>query len=163
MGMYFDIVKAHERTADPKIMWESVKMVDELLDKMKEHHKEQYDKFIKQTIGLYYDGHFEKILAEAEVAKMYHHEDINGGKTKIQGQHYDIEFAKKVKAEYREIALNDWDWYVLLNMAYHDNICMLKEWFPNEQNFNNKVVDCAVNFVTDDDAEPDKLWDYLMK
>lgn len=163
MGIYYDIVKANGRNADDKTMWASVAMVDDLLEKMKEHHADIYETFIKQTIGLYYKGHFEQTLGQMEVAKMYHYESKGGQKHKIQGEHYDLTFAQKVKNEYREIPLNEWDWYVLLNMAYHDNICMLMEWFPSEESYNNKVIDCAVNFIDDDDADDTKLWDYLMK
>lgn len=163
MGMYYNIVKAHEHNSNPKTMWESVKMVDELLEAMKEHHKEKYDQFIKKMIDLYYDDHFDQALAEMEVKKMFHKENVNGIPTPIYGEHYNIEFARKVKSEFRDINLNEWDWYVLLNMVYHDNIVLLKEWFPAEQNYNNKVVDCAVNYITDDDADEGKLWREYMK
>ena len=161
MGMYLQLVQSH-KSADQSKMWASVRMVDELLEAMKDHHKEQYDEFIRKTIMLYYDSHFDQALADMVVKKMYHNEKINGVPTPIYGEHYNIEFARKVKMEYRDINHNEWDWYVLLNMVYHDNIMLLKEWFPSEQNYNNKVVDIAVNYITDDDASETKLWDYFM-
>ena len=163
MGMYYDIVAANSRTGDDKKMWQSVKQVDALLERMKEHHPEIYHAFICDTIALYYDGHFDEMLANMKVSQMYHCEATNGKKHRIQGEHYDIDFARRVKGDYRDMSLNEWDWYVLLNMIYHDSICILTEWFPSEDSYNRKVVELAVNYITDDDTSETKLWDDMMK
>ena len=163
MGMYMEIVKAKSKTADDKVMWLSIAKVDELLEKMRAAHPEVYAAFINDTINLYYDKHFDEMLAEMVVDKMYHCEKSGSDKRKVHGEHYSVDYARKVRADYRDMPYNEWDWYVLLNMTYHDNICMLMEWWPNEESYNTKVIAMAVNYLTDDDATETKLWDRYIK
>jgi hypothetical protein len=163
MGMYYDIVAANSRTGDDKKMWASVKQVDALLERMKEHHPDVYEGFINETINLFYDKHFDEMLGEMIVDKMYHCEREGSDKHKVQGEHYSIDYARKVRADYRDMPYNEWDWYVLLNMIYHDNICMLMEWWPGEENYNTKVIAMSINYITDDDATETKLWDRYIK
>lgn len=159
MGMYMDIVKAKSKTADDKVMWESVQMVDDLLEKMKQAHPNMYKDFINDTINLYYDKHFDSMLADMMVNKMYHSEGKNDNKRKVHGEYYTIDYARKVRNDNRDMPYNEWDWYVLLNMIYHDNICILMDWYPDEDNYNNKIIDLAINYIEDDDASDTKLWD----
>lgn len=163
MGMYYNIVKAKSRNSDDKVMWMSVQMVDELLEKMKQAHPEVYQKFINDTINLYYDKHFDEMLAEMVVDKMYHCEKEGMDKHKIHGEHYSIDYARKVRSEYGKMPYNEWDWYVLLNMTYHDNVCILDEWYSTEKEHDSRILALALNYITDDDATEDKLWQRYMK
>lgn len=163
MGMYMEIVKAKSKTADDKVMWLSIAKVDELLEKMRAAHPEVYAAFINDTINLYYDKHFDEMLAEMVVDKMYHCEKSGSDKRKVHGEHYSVDYARKVRADNRELPYNEWDWYVLLNMMYHDNECMLDSWYPEEDDHDRRIVAMAVNYLTDDDASETKLWDRFMK
>ena len=80
-----------------------------------------------------------------------------------------LEHATKIKEVFETIknkipsTYNCWDFYVTLNMIKSDNYCMLKDWFPNEEDLDNKFIDMAINFLNDIDYENNKckIWTYF--
>jgi hypothetical protein len=64
------------------------------------------------------------------------------------------------KAKLKNANYTCWDMAVTLEMMWTDNVCMLREWWPNATpaELDGKVVDMALNYLNDDDDADGKIW-----
>lgn len=145
------------------IMWETTKMVSDALGPMMDSDPEKYWKLIKDMYAVMCGDHFNENFAEWEVSEMYH-KDKQGAMHK--GQHWSIDQTDSVFEKMRSKfsnTYNKYDWYVTMNMMYHDNYCMYKEWWPDaaEDVLTLKIAESSANYLADIDAEDGKIWRYL--
>ena len=54
---------------------------------------------------------------------------------------------------------------VALNMIKSDNWLLLKEWFPDEKDLQDKIIDMTINWLNDEDNPygDSKVWGYFRK
>lgn len=147
---------------DEKVMKKSVRLVSNLLEKMKEHHQEMYWEFMRDHHEIMYGKHFNRDYAEWEVAQMHHK---CGDKT-YKGEHWPLEQTTEVMQKYRAKLASEitpCDFYVALNTQWHDYICWANEHFPNEVDAELAIIEMAVRFwfMDDDWAGNDKVWVYF--
>lgn len=159
----YDIVSKYGKGKGESQMWDSVKYISDFIEPMKNSHKEEYWRFIKGLYASIAGKHYNEEFAEWQVEQMYF-EDKKGNihkapywtKDKIKEVFETIK--NKIPSTY-----NCWDFYVTLNMIKSDNYCMLKDWFPNEEELDSKFIDMAINFLNDIDYENNKckIWSYF--
>jgi hypothetical protein len=56
---------------------------------------------------------------------------------------------------------NRWDFEVTMNMIKSDMYPILKEWFPEEKDLKDKIVELTINWLNDDDYPDHKIWNYF--
>lgn len=163
--MYKDMIKSNysKVKGDDAVMWASVALVDELLEEMREHHKERYWRFMRDTHELMFGRHFDKMYAEWEVEQM-HHKGKDGRVHK--GERWSCEDASVVMTKYRSILpseITPCDFYVAINATWHDYICWAMEHFGGEAEAENAIIDMAVRFwfMDDDWGDSTKIWEYF--
>ena len=148
---------------DEKVMKQSVRLVSNLLEKMKEHHQEIYWEFMRDHHEIMYGKHFDKEYAEWQVAQM-HHESKDGKEYK--GEHWSMDATTSVMARYKPMLPSEvtpCDFYVALNAEWHDYHCWAKEHFATEEEMELAIIEMAVVFWFKDDdwPTPDKVWCYF--
>jgi hypothetical protein len=163
--MYKEMIKANyaKVKGDDNVMWASVALVDALLEEMKEHHKERYWQFMRDTHELMYGKHFDKEYAEWQVEQM-HHKSADG--VEHRGAHWSMTQTNEIFAKHKPKLpgeVTPCDFYVALNAQWHDYICWAKEHFEDETEAEQAVIDGAVRFwFMDDDWEDNtKVWCYF--
>ena len=108
--------------------------------------------------------HFNEIYAKYQVSKMYH-TDKHG--IKHYGEKFTEDDAKQIYDMYvRRMGRshNHWDVYVALNAQYHDNVCIIRDWFieKEKEEIKEKIIASGVNFwFEDEDAKEGKVWNYF--
>lgn len=148
---------------DEKVMKQSVKLVGNLLEKIKEHHPELYWDFMRDHHEILFGKHFDKEYAEWEVEQM-HHESPDGKVYK--GEHWSMGQTTEVMQGYKSklnADITPCDFYVALNAEWHDYICWAKEHFDTDSEADNAIIEMAVRFwFQDDDWEGNtKVWRYF--
>ena len=154
--MYKKMIQEARKTgrASEDAMWKSVENVEELLDKIKEHHPDMYHHFIRAEHealnGPHFDCHFAKHTVEG-----LEYTDAEG--VRQTGAHWTPE---QVEAAWARKAFKPgttpWDKYVGANAMYAD---LCKE-FSDED-----VLKAAYLFYfADEDWKGDgKVWQYFKK
>jgi len=56
---------------------------------------------------------------------------------------------------------NRWDFEVTMNMIKSDYYPLLKEWFPDEKDFRDKIIELSINWLNDEDYPDHKIWNYF--
>lgn len=163
--MYKQMIKDNysKVKGDDAIMWASVALVEELLEEMREHHKERYWQFLRDTHELMYGKHFDKEYAEWEVEQM-HHKSADGKVYK--GEHWTMEQTTDVMQSYKSklpAEITPGDFYVALNAEWHDYICWAMEHYESEGEADNAIIEMAVRFwfLDDDWGDNTKVWEYF--
>lgn len=159
----YDIVSKYGKGKGESQMWESVKYISDFIEPMKNSHKEEYWKFIKGLYASIAGKHYNEEFAEWQVEQMYFIDRTgNMHKAPYWTKETIKEIYERVKSKIPAV-YNCWDFYVTLNMIKSDNYCMLKEWFPEEESLDEKLIEMAVNYLNDKDAPyPDtKIWCYF--
>lgn len=137
--------------------------IDLLCEELKKHiSKEECESLAKSIYEQSQGTHFDEDFAKWQISKMYYEED--GIK------HYAPYWAditpiyvnakRRINGNY-----NKWDFMVALNMIKSDNYLLLKEWFPNEKDLQDKIIDMTVNWLNDEDNPygDSKVWGYFRK
>lgn len=159
----YEIIKENYQKvkSDDKTMWATVKLVSDALKPMKETDPEEYWMLVKDVYAEICGWHFNEMFAEWQIEQM-RYKDRNGMAHKAphwtkEQRHLAYE---SIKSKLKNPNYNVWDFGVTLEMMYSDNICLLKEWFPNatEQELETKVVESALNYLNDDDDLEGKIW-----
>lgn len=165
MGRYHDMVKANfnKLRNDDGVMWESIKMWDEHLEKLREHHPDEYWEIMRKTHEMMFGKHFDKGYAEWQVSQMHH---IGDDGREYKGEHWSITAASTVMQQYRgrfPADYNEYDVYVALNSHWHDTICTAKRHFSSIEDAEKYVIDEAIAvWLNDSDwGSNDKVWSYF--
>ena len=60
-------------------------------------------------------------------------------------------------------AYNRWDFDVTMNMIKSDYYPLLRKWFPEDKNLDDKIVELTINWLNDDDNPfgDAKIWCYF--
>lgn len=56
---------------------------------------------------------------------------------------------------------NKWDFEVTMNMIKSDMYPILKEWFPEEKDLRDKIIELTINWLNDEDYPDHKIWNYF--
>lgn len=137
--------------------------ISDYVEECKEHYEEEYSELLRDLHEDVHGEHFNEHFAICEVNKMFH-KDKEGNKH--TGPHWTKERTddvfNKIKSKIPQ-DYNTWDWYVTLNMIYHDNIVLVKGWFPeeDESKHTERIVEMAVNWLNDSDDLDGKIWCYF--
>ena len=163
--MYEQIVRENisKFKGDEKVMWESVRSVSRLLDKMKLHHPDLYWDFMREQHEIMFGKHFDEKYAKYEVEQMHH--KTKDGKTH-RGEHWPMEQTSEVMQSYKAklpTEVTPGDFYVALNTQWHDYICWAMEHYESEDEADNAIIERAVRFWFCDDDWGDncKVWEYF--
>lgn len=164
MGHYHNIVKGNYSAmkGNDALMWKHIELVDELLEEVKEHHKDRYWAFMRRVHELMYGKHFDEAYARWQVEQMYH---IGDDGREYKGERWTLKDTTAVMQQYRgrfPSEYNEYDFYVALNGQWHDTICTAKRHFPSVEDAEKYVIDEAVAvWLNDSDWEShDKVWRY---
>jgi hypothetical protein len=165
MGRYHDLMKSNfsAMRGNDALMWKHIGLVDELLDELREVHKDKYWAFMRQVHELMYGKHFDEAYARWQVEQMYHIGDDN---REYKGEHWSLSDTTSVMQKYRgriPSEYNEFDFYVALNSQWHDTICTAKRHFSTVDEAENYVIDEAVALWLNDSDWPshDKVWRYF--
>ncbi|MGL5732322.1 MAG: hypothetical protein ACRCX5_14530 [Bacteroidales bacterium] len=145
------------------VMWRTTEMLSDAVLPMAETHPKEYWQLIKDLYCTMAGPHSNEDFAEWQVSEMFHKDKIG---TVHKGEHWSVNQTTQIYEQIKNKipnTYNKYDWYVVMNMKYHDYICMLKEWFPeaDESHITPKVVDMSVSYLADSDSEDGKIWNYL--
>lgn len=131
---------------DEKTMWESVRSVDKLLERMKEHHPDIYWDFMREQHEIMYGKHFDEKYAKWEVEQMLHKSP--DGKV-YKGEHWSYEDASAVLMKHRH-QLPTWitecDFYVAVNAQWHDYACWATNTYGTVEQAENAIVEMAIAY-----------------
>lgn len=159
---YSELVKSNARkfTGDEAVMWASVEQVDDLLEAVKDTHPDVYWVFMRQAHELLFGCHFDEAYAKYAVQHMSH--SGADGKT-YTGEHWSLEQTNAVMSKFRTKLpgnVNEYDFYVALNSAWHDFSCWAREKFATDTEVEVAVVELAIAYwFNDTDYEGDgKVW-----
>lgn len=161
----YDLIKKYGTGKGESTMWESVKYMSEIVEKMKETNEAEYWKIVKGMYATMVGKHFNEEFAMWQVEQMYF-KDKNGGVHKAP--YWSEEKIKNIYETHKgkiPSVYNCWDFYVAINMLKADNYCMLMEWQPNstDEEIDAKIVQMAINYFNDEDAPHPhtKIWSYF--
>lgn len=142
-------------------MWESVALVGDLLDKIKDTHPELYKSFMRKQYGIMLGNHFSEEFAEDVVGRMFHTDKKSG--RKIEGEYFSMSKAEDVYDSIRgKIGAdnNVYDVYVAINANAHDKMNLFSSWF--EDGVDESIIEDAVEFYfLDEDAPDGKIYRYI--
>lgn len=162
---YYNLVKENARkfTGDETVMWASVEQVDDLLEKIKEPHAELYWDFMRKAHELMFGCHFNEAYAKYAVHKMSH---VGADGKTYSGEHWSLEQTNAVMSKFRSkipASVNEYDFYVGLNSAWHDFSCWAREKFVADTDVDVAVVELAIAYwFADADYDGDgKVWHAL--
>ena len=147
---------------DEKVMRQSVTLVSDLLEKMKEHHPELYWEFMRDHHEIMFGKHFNRDYALWEVEQMHH----KCGDKVYKGEHWSYDQTADVMADYKATLpaeITPCDFYVALNNQWHDYHCLYMSLFPSEEEAEKAIIESAIKFWFKDDdwAGNDKVWVYF--
>ena len=143
-----------------KIMNASIADVEDLLKQIKEAHPDLYWKFIKRQHEHLFGCHYNENFGMWRIEQM-HYKDKQGVVhhaphwTKDQHKAAYDSVKSKIPSTY-----NMYDFAVVLEMLWSDDICLFRTWGPEatDAQLEGKVGEAAVNYLNDDDDPDCKIW-----
>lgn len=160
--MYEQIIKESfaKFKGDEQTMWASIKLVNETLRKIKEENPTLYWNFMRDAHEIMQGKHYNEAYAKWGVEQM-HHKSPDGKVYK--GEHWSLEQTDAVMSKFRTKLpgnVNEYDFYVALNSAWHDFSCWAREKFSTDTEVEVAVVELAIAYwFNDADYEGDgKVW-----
>lgn len=133
--------------------------LDLLVTVLEEHlSDEECEALSKQIYESVQGQHFDECFAKKQIAKMYY--------TDSDGRHYapyweDVTPIYNVHRRRLSKDYNKWDFEVTMNMIKSDYYPLLREWFPEDKNLQDKIVELTINWLNDDDYPDHKIWNYF--
>lgn len=163
--MYEQIIKESfaKFKGDESVMWASIKLVNNTLQKIKEENPSLYWGFMRDAHEIMQGKHYNEAYAKWEVEQM-HHKSPDG--TIHRGEHWTKEQTNNVMMKYKAMLpaeITPCDFYVALNSQWHDYICWAKARFESDKEAEEAIIEGAVAFWFKDDDWPahDKVWCYF--
>lgn len=163
----YDLVKenyAKVKSSD-SVMWQTTQLLSDAVLPMMDTNPEHYWKLIKDLYCTMVGPHYNEDFAEWQVSEM-HHKDKSG--TVHKGEYWSIAQTTPIFENIRSRipnTYNKYDFYVVMNMMYHDYGCMIKEWYPelDGDGLAKRCIDMSIAYLADADSEDGKIWNYLNK
>lgn len=163
--MYEQIIKESfaKFKGDESVMWASIKLVNNTLQKIKEENPSLYWGFMRDAHEIMQGKHYNEAYAKWEVEQM-HHKSPEGKVYK--GEHWTKEETDAVLSKFRgkiPSTVNEYDFYVALNSSWHDFGCWAKNKFATDAEAELGVVELAIAYwFNDADYKGEgKVWHYL--
>lgn len=160
--MYEQIIKESfaKYKGDENVMWASIKLVNNTLDKIKEENPALYWNFMRDAHELMHGKHFNEAYAKWQVERMWHTSEDG---REYKGERWSLKDAVAAMSKYRgrfSPDYNEYDFYVAINAHWHDTICTAKRHFATEEEAETYVLDEAVAvWLNDSDwLSSDKVW-----
>lgn len=130
-------------------------LVSELENHLSEEECEELSKKIYESTQ---GQHFDECFAKKQISKMYY--------TDADGRHYapyweDISAIYNMNKRRLNKDYNRWDFEVTMNMIKSDMYPLLREWFPDEKDYRDKIIELSVNWLNDEDYPDHKIWTYF--
>lgn len=150
--MIYDLIKKYGSSED------TMKVLSEILE---DHlSKEEYEELSKDIYESTQGKHFDEEFAKKQISKMYYEENGIRHYAPYWEDTSTIYGASKRKLE---APYNKWDWDVAMNMIKSDYYPLLKKWFPNEEDYLDKIIDLTINWLNDEDNPfgESKIWCYF--
>lgn len=150
--MIYDLIKKYGSSED------TMKVLSEMLE---DHlSKEEYEELSKDIYESTQGKHFDEEFAKKQISKMYYEENGVRHYAPYWEDTSTIYGASKRKLE---CPYNKWDWDVAMNMIKSDYYPLLKKWFPNEEDYLDKIIDLTINWLNDEDNPfgESKIWCYF--
>lgn len=121
---------------------------------------EEHIKVAKELYEASQGKHFDECFAKEQERHMYYED--NG--RKIYAPYWDDttsiynQYKRRISSAY-----NKWDFDVTMNMIKSDYYPLLKRWFPEEKDLDEKIIELTVNWLNDDDNPfgDSKIWCYF--
>lgn len=140
-------------TANEKTMWRSVESVSDLLDEIKDSHKDLYWSFMREQYGIMSGGHYDEIWAMHDVSEMY---STNKEGKKWHGAYWTVEqIEEATKDKAFPAGTTKWDKFVAYNSAKHD-------WCKSFDDA--QILKIAYDFYFSDEDwthKESKIWSYM--
>lgn len=133
-------------------MWQSVSVLSEALEPMRESDKNGYWCIMRKMYGVISDGHYNEEFAMYDVSQIMY---TNRRGEKRMGAYWTVEQVEEATKAYPFPAgVNKWDKYVAANLAYSD----LCKKFEDAQ-----ILDAMylLYFADEDWSGSTKVWDYM--
>lgn len=163
--MYENIIRESfaKFKGDESVMWASIKLVNNTLQKIKEENPSLYWGFMRDAHEIMQGKHYNEAYAKWEVEQM-HHKSPDG--SIHRGEHWTKEQTNNVMMKYKTMLpaeITPCDFYVALNSQWHDYICWAKARFESDKEAEEAIIEGAIAFWFKDDDWPahDKVWCYF--
>lgn len=163
--MYEQIIKESfaKFKGDESVMWASIKLVNNTLQKIKEENPSLYWGFMRDAHEIMQGKHYNEAYAKWEVEQM-HHTDVDGKVCK--GEHWSVEQAAAVMSKNRANIppeVTEYDVYVALNSHWHDYFSWAKKHYSSDEDRNAAIISMAITFWFADEDWPThtKVWEYF--
>lgn len=137
----------------------STETVNVLIDSLEKHlTEEEYEELCKQIYESTQGHHFDECFAKKQIQKMFY--------TDVDGKHFapywdDITPIYSVNKRKLTNDYNKWDFEVTMNMIKSDMYPLLRQWFPDDKNLNDKIIELSINWLNDEDYPDHKIWNYF--
>ena len=151
MNMY-DLIKKYGTGKGEDKMWQSVAILSEAIEPMKDTDKEAYWCILRKMYGVMGDGHYNEEFAMYDVSQIMY---TNRRGEKRMGAYWTVEQVEEATKAYPfPTGVNKWDKYVAANLAYSD----LCKKFEDAQ-----ILDAMylLYFADEDWHGSTKVWDYM--
>ena len=161
--MIYEVIKKYGKGKGEDTMWASVDALSRSLEKHLD--KDAYKK-IERDIYVSMQGcHYNEEYALCDVKKMYY---VNNQGVKMNAPYWTEEQVAKVYEGAKDeipSAYNFWDFYVTLNMVKSDNCNLFHQWWRDEAEIEQRIVEATINWLDDPDNPygQEKIWHYLNK
>lgn len=137
----------------------SSETVNVLIKALEDHlSKQECEELAKDIYESTQGHHFDEYFAKAQISKMFY--------TDSEGKHYapywdDITSIYNIHKKRLTNDYNKWDFMVTMNMIKSDMYPLLREWFPDEKDFKDKIIELSINWLNDEDYPDCKIWNYF--
>lgn len=159
---YYDIVRKYGRGKGEDVMLASVQSISTFIEGMKEGNPAAYWGILKETYANMNGKHYDEYFGQWQIEQMSWRDKCG---VVHRCPHWNKDAYHQVyennKGRLKDRSYTCWDMAVTLEMTYSDNICLLKEWFPEAtpSELDAKCVCLAINYLNDDDdAAGGKIW-----
>lgn len=153
---YLDMVKSAQNGGHftEKEMWKSVGSVSELLDEIKDSHKDLYWQFMREQAGIMNGGHYDKIWADYDVSQIEYTDKEGKSHTGAYWTCEQIEEATKGMAF--PSGVTKYDKFVAFNSFWADTCKVLTD---------EQIIKAGYQFYFADEDFPKehvaKIWCYM--
>ena len=150
--MIYDILKKYGSND------ETIKL---LAEELEEHLPEkEYEELSKGIYESTQGKHFDECFAKNQIKKMYYEE---GGIKRYAPYWDDTSAIYTINKRRLNDSYNRWDFEVAMNMIKSDYYPLLKQWFPNESDYTDKIIELTINWLNDEDNPfgDSKVWCYF--
>jgi len=136
-----------------------IDILSSIIDECGDVHVNEAVKKLHESV---YGHHFNERFADKAVGEFFY---INEDDDKVYGPFITKEKAKEYYDENSRYMTdnNFYDFYVALNKVISDHKKLLKKWFPDDKDINDKCVELTMSCIDDDDYSTKgcKIWNHV--